>query len=61
MGYVDTEIHSDAINICSKFKRLFDCYAKCHQLMNSVDYFDDGKLNTLGKLNNFRMDWYGSI
>lgn len=47
MGFVDTDIHTDAIQIATQFKHLFLKYALCHNLMNSCDLFSDEKIDEL--------------
>lgn len=37
LGFVNSDIHNDAINICQRFKPLFNKYGLCHIKMNSTD------------------------
>lgn len=49
LGYIGTNIHTESIKICTNFKLLFFKYSKCHNLMNSCEYFNDEKIAELGK------------
>ena len=44
-----TELHETAVEMSSNFKILFSKYSKCHNLMNSTNYFNDEKISELGK------------
>jgi len=46
-GLVGTEVHSLSVCIATKYKILFNNYAKCHFLFNSCKPFDTRNLNDL--------------
>ncbi|XP_057310202.1 uncharacterized protein LOC130648181 [Hydractinia symbiolongicarpus] len=39
MGHQGNEIHMESVEVCRKYKQLFSCYAKCHNLINSRNDF----------------------
>ena len=49
-GFVGTEIHEEAIEICRKYKLVFSKYATCHNLMNAAKVFQEYEVQQLGKL-----------
>ena len=49
LGFTDTQIHEDALDVCNKFKNLFHKYSKCHHLFNSRETFDSEKFHTFGR------------
>ena len=49
MGFTNTALHREAIDLSNKFKQLFNKYSACHNLMNSTTYFNLEKLQKLGK------------
>ena len=48
MGMAGTELPETAVEISTNFKMLFSKYSKCHNLMNSTNYFNDEKISELG-------------
>lgn len=50
MGFAGTQIHQEAIEICTNFKMLFSKYSVCHNLINGCENVDADKLTTLGML-----------
>ena len=47
LGYTGIDLHMDAINISTTFKELFSKYAKCHQLLNTRENFNDDEIKLL--------------
>ena len=50
LGLVETHVHPDSINICTKYLLLFNKFAECHQMLNGKIEFDDEKVEGFSKI-----------
>ena len=41
-------LHKEAINACTKFKKLFSKYAKCHEIISRANEITAQELTNLG-------------
>ena len=44
LGLVETDVHRESINICTKYSLLLSKFAECHQMLNGKIEFDGEKV-----------------
>ena len=44
LGLVETDVHHESINICTKYSLLLSKFAECHQMLNGKIEFDGEKV-----------------
>ncbi|XP_047124751.2 uncharacterized protein LOC105844462 [Hydra vulgaris] len=47
LGFKDTDIHKETIELCQNFKVLFDKFGVCHKLINSCKQFNKENIQNL--------------
>ena len=47
---VETDVHRESINICTKYSLLLNKFAECHQILNGKIEFDDEKVEGFSKI-----------
>ncbi|XP_047131823.1 uncharacterized protein LOC124810830 [Hydra vulgaris] len=62
LGFNDTNIHKETIEICKNFKVLFSKFGICHKLINSCNQFNEDKKQDLENqikdfMKYFRENW----
>ena len=50
LGLVETNVHREFINICTKYSLLLNKFAECHQMLNGKIEFDDEKVEGFSKI-----------
>ena len=50
LGLVDTDVHREFINICTKYSLLLNKFTECHQMLNGKIEFDDEKVEGFSKI-----------
>ena len=50
LGLVDTDVHCESINICTKCLLLLNKFATCHQMLNGKIESDDDRVEPFSKI-----------
>ena len=50
LGLVETDVHHESINSCTKYSLLLNKFAECHQMLNGKIEFDDEKVEGFSKM-----------
>ena len=50
LGLVETDVHHESINSCTKYSLLLNKFAECHQMLNGKIEFDDEKVEAFSKI-----------
>ena len=50
LGLVETNVHRESINICTKYLLLLNKFAECHQMLNGNIKFDNEKVEGFSKI-----------
>ena len=50
LGLVDTNVHREPVNICTKYSLLLIKFVECHQMLNGKIEFDDERVEGFSKM-----------
>ena len=50
LGLVETDVHRESFNICTKYSLLLNKFAECHQMLNGKIEFDNENVEEFSKI-----------